>query len=101
LGPALAGVGWQVEGSGAFGLRPRWPALVALGMWVLAHRPAEAMRWYNRVLPRSVRRQAPLVLEPGLAVPRGRVDEVVVLARRRPPADAAEQRVSSVEISPD
>jgi SAM-dependent methyltransferase len=83
LGPALAARGWTVEASASFGLRPRWPALVALGMWVLARQPRRAMWWYNRLLPRAVRRQPPLAPVPGLAVPERRTDEVLLLARMR------------------
>ena len=82
LDARLATQGWQVEASGTFGLRPRFPGLAALGMWFLAHRPAHAMRWYNRLLPGILRRQAPLVLTPGLTSFDARADEVLLLARR-------------------
>ncbi|MDE2582912.1 MAG: class I SAM-dependent methyltransferase [Rhodospirillales bacterium] len=81
LGAVLAQHGWEVEASAGFGLRPRWPALVALGMWVLAHQPRRAMWWYNRILPGTLRRQPPLAPVPGLAVPGRRTDEVLLLAR--------------------
>ncbi len=91
LEPALAAEGWQVEASAGFGLRPRWPALVALGMRMLARRPRRAMWWYNRLLPRAVRRQKPLVLVPGLDGGAGRrTDAVLLLARRAAPAAPAE-----------
>ena len=83
LGPALARLGWTVEASASFGLRPRWPALVAFGMWVLAHQPRRAMWWYNRVLPGALRRQPALTPVPGLAVPERRTDEVLLLARKQ------------------
>lgn len=92
LGPALARLGWTVEASASFGLRPRWPGFVSLGMWVLAHQPARAMWWYNRLLPGALRRQKPLAPVPGLTVPERRTDEVLLLARMRPPAGAAGTR---------
>lgn len=82
LGGLLAAHGWHVEASGVFGLRPRFPGLAALGMWFLGHRPGLAMRWYNRLLPGILRRQAEPVLTPGLAPPKARTDEVLLHARR-------------------
>ena len=85
---ALARVGFAVEASGTCGLRPRWPWLVALGMWFLARQPRRAMWWYNRLLlPGALRAQAPLVLRTGFVLPDARTDEVLLLLRR---VDAAE-----------
>ncbi|MBW4091095.1 MAG: class I SAM-dependent methyltransferase [Proteobacteria bacterium] len=81
LGGTLARLGWRVEASASFGLRPRVPGLVAAGMWMLAHQPERAMRWYNRMLPRALRRQPRLATVPGLAIPPGRTDEVLLIAR--------------------
>ena len=98
LGPALARLGWTVEASASFGLRPRWPALVAFGMWVLARQPRRAMWWYNRVLPGTLRRQPTLALVPGLTVPQRRTDEVLLLARRH--ADAGRGEATPPPPSP-
>ncbi|HVB67592.1 MAG TPA: methyltransferase domain-containing protein [Acetobacteraceae bacterium] len=81
LGGALARLGWRVEASASFGLRPRLPGLAAAGMWMLAHHPERAMWWYNRLLPRALRRQQRLATVPGLAVPARRTDEVLLIAR--------------------
>ncbi len=78
----LARHGWRIEASAPFGLRPRWPALAALGVWMLAKYPGVAMRWYNRVLPRALARAPRLALRPGLVAGGGRDEGVVVLARR-------------------
>lgn len=86
--PGLARIltthGWTVEASAGFGLRPRFPALVALGMWFLARQPARAMHWYNRALPGTLARQAPLTLVPGLGGVDPRTEAVILLARRSP-----------------
>lgn len=84
--PALAALlgrhGWRIEASAPFGLRPRWPALAALGLWALARHPAVAMRWYNRVLPWTLTRAPRLTLRPGLAAGGGRWEGMLLLARR-------------------
>ena len=80
---ALAGLGFAVEASGTCGMRPRWPWLVALGMWFLARQPRRAMWWYNRLLlPGALRAQAPLVLRAGFVPPDPQSDEVLLLLRR-------------------
>jgi SAM-dependent methyltransferase len=85
---ALAEHGFAVERSAAFGMRPRSPRLLALGMWFLAHRPAHAMKWYNRLLfPLALRRQKPLALHDGL-LELDEVQEVFLVCRRLSPAAA-------------
>ena len=80
---ALAGLGFAVEASGSCGMRPRWPWLVAVGMWFLSHQPRRAMWWYNRLLlPGALRVQPPLVLRAGFAPLDPRTDELLLLLRR-------------------
>jgi SAM-dependent methyltransferase len=62
----LAALGFTVEQSAPSGMMPRASWLRDLGMWFLQHDRRRAMWWYNRVLPRNLRRAPPLALSPGL-----------------------------------
>jgi SAM-dependent methyltransferase len=78
----LARHGFAVERSAAFGMKPKSPRLVDLGMWFLVHRRAPAIQLYNRVMmPLSVRFQKPLALAQGL-IDTAEVAEVLLLCRR-------------------
>ena len=58
--------GFVVQRSAAFGMKPRSSRLIDLGMWFLKHRRRQAMWWYNKVMPFTVRAQKPLQLHEGL-----------------------------------
>jgi len=77
----LATHGLVIEQSAVFGLQPRSPVPLALGMWFLTHRSAQAMRWYNLVLPFAVRFQKRLAVHPGL-IDTTNVDEVLLVCRK-------------------
>lgn len=74
--------GFEVERSAAFGMKPKSSVLVSIGMWFLRNKPKQAMKWYNRVLPYTARRQAPLQLQQGL-LDGDSVGEVLLVCRRR------------------
>jgi SAM-dependent methyltransferase len=79
----LAEHGFSVEQSAVYGMRPESSRLVDVGMWFLTHRRERAMWWYNRVfMPLSVRFQKKLALAPGL-LDTDRVDEVLLVCRKR------------------
>lgn len=79
----LAKLGFTVERSAVFGMRPRKSWLFDLGMWLLAHRRRQAMWWYNRVfMPLAVRMQKPLKLAAGMLPTEG-VDEIFLVCRKR------------------
>jgi SAM-dependent methyltransferase len=79
----LAEHGFSVEQSAAYGMRPRSPRLVEIGMWFLTHRRERALWWYNRVfMPLGVRFQKKLALVPGM-LDTERVDEVLLVCRKR------------------
>jgi len=79
----LAGHGFEVERSAVFGMQPKNPWLLRLGMWMLTRNRKRAMRWYNGcLLPLAIRMQKPLEFRPGLEVAEG-VDEMVLVCRRR------------------
>jgi SAM-dependent methyltransferase len=78
----LARYGFAVAESAAFGMRPRSPRVVSLGMWFLAHRRRRAMWWYNHVLmPLGVWRQNKLAMQPGMAAS-GEIDDILLLCRK-------------------
>ena len=80
----LARHGFAIEGSAAYGMKPAWPRLVALGFWVLERRRRHALRVYVRVLmPLGLRLQKKLALSDGM-IATGQVDEVFLLCRRQP-----------------
>ena len=62
----LAALDFTVEQSAPSGMIPRSSWLRDLGMWFLQHDRRRAMWWYNRVLPRNLRRAPPLALSPGV-----------------------------------
>src|SRR5258706_6463596 len=79
----LARHGFAVAHSAVFGMQPKSPRLVDLGMWFLLHRRARAMWWYNRVImPFGARFQKPLALAEGL-IDTARVGEILLVCRRR------------------
>lgn len=79
----LAALGFSVERSAVFGMRPRKSWLYDLGMWFLARQRRRAMWWYNRVfMPLGLRFQKPLALHQGM-VPTENVDEVLLVCRKR------------------
>ena len=79
----LARHGFAVARSALFGMQPKSPRLVDLGMWFLLHRRARAMWWYNRVImPLGARFQKPLALAEGL-IDTARVGEILLVCRRR------------------
>jgi SAM-dependent methyltransferase len=79
----LAGHGFAIERSAAYGMQPRSSWLLDLGMWFLEHRRQRALWWYNHVfMPIQTRFQKPLTLVPGLGDTRG-VDEVLLVCRKR------------------
>ena len=72
-----------VEHSAVFGMKPRSPRLVDLGMWWLSHHRDKAMSTYNRaIMPLGLRFQKALQLAPGL-IALDDVDEILLVCRRR------------------
>jgi len=85
----LARSGLVVERSAVFGMKPRSPRLVGLGMWWLSNHRDVAMDTYNRTLmPLALRFQKALQFSPGV-IPLDEVDEVLLLCRRIPPVTPA------------
>jgi SAM-dependent methyltransferase len=79
----LARHGFAVAHSAVFGMQPKSPRLLGLGMWFLLHRRTRAMWWYNRVMmPLAARFQKPLALTEGL-IDTAEVAEVLLVCRRR------------------
>ncbi len=79
----LAEHGFAIERSAGFGMAPRSPWLLDWAVWGLTHKPALAMRWYNRYfLPLGLLLQRPVVWEPGLPDV-AKVDEVLLVCRRQ------------------
>ena len=58
--------GFSIQRSAMFGMKPRSSRLVDIGMWALQHQRRQAMWWYNKVMPFSVRFQKPLLCHDGL-----------------------------------
>jgi SAM-dependent methyltransferase len=80
----LAGQGLRVVESAVYGMQPKSRWLLDCGTWMMRHRRAKAMRWYNRVfMPLAIRLQKPLRFVPGLVDDPG-VDEIIAVCRRRP-----------------
>ena len=80
----LARHGLTLERSAIYGMQPRSQLLSRMGAWWLTRRREQAMRWYNRVLmPLALRFEGRLKLEPGM-IDTTRVDEVIMVCRRRP-----------------
>src|SRR5262245_355357 len=78
----LAAHGLALERSAAFGMEPRSRWLLDFAVWGLTRRPAQALRWYNRVfLPLGLRLQSRLAWHPGL-IDVTRVSEIVIVCRR-------------------
>jgi len=78
----LAGHGFAVVQSAAYGMQPRSSRLLDLGMWCLEHRREKAMWWYNHVfMPFGVRIQKKLSLVSGM-VDTEEVDEVLLVCRK-------------------
>ena len=78
----LARNGLVVERSAVFGMKPRSPRLVGLGMWWLSNHRDVAMDTYNRtIMPLALRLQKALRLAPGM-IPLDDVDEVLLACRR-------------------
>jgi SAM-dependent methyltransferase len=72
-----------LEQSAAFGMEPRNRWLLDFAVWGLTRRPAQAMRWYNRLLlPLGLLLQGRLAWAPGLVDPT-KVDELLLFCRRR------------------
>jgi len=72
----------RVERSAVYGMQPRSPRLVNLGMWWLRHHRERAMWWYNRVFTQlALRFQKELRFAPGMMVTDG-ADEVLLVCRR-------------------
>jgi SAM-dependent methyltransferase len=83
----LDDAGIDVEQSASFGMAPRNGWLLRFAVWGLTRHRARATRWYNGViLPIGLLRQRRLVWSPGL-IDLHRVDEVMLVCRRRPRAD--------------
>jgi SAM-dependent methyltransferase len=78
----LAHHGFAVAESAAFGMRPRSPRVVVLGLWFLTHRRRRAMWWYNHVMmPLGLRRQQRLEMQPGMAASE-QIDDILLLCRK-------------------
>jgi SAM-dependent methyltransferase len=72
----------RVERSAVFGMQPRSPRLVNLGMWWLLHHRERAMWWYNRVFVQlALRFQKRLRFAPGMTITDG-ADEILLVCRR-------------------
>ena len=79
----LARHGLLVERSAVFGMKPRSPRLVNVGMWWLSHHREKAMSTYNRaIMPLALRFQTELQLAPGLIAMDDDVDEILLVCRR-------------------
>ena len=79
----LARHGFAIERSAAYGMQPRWPRLVELGLWYLEHRRRLALWCFVHVMPWAVRLQKRLALADGL-IETGRVDELLLVCRKLP-----------------
>lgn len=74
----LASFGIEAERSAAFGMQPDSRLLASLGVFFLTRFPRRSLRFYDKhIFPRVMRRQTPLVFEPGL-LRDPRVDEVIL-----------------------
>jgi SAM-dependent methyltransferase len=78
----LARRGWSVERSGAYGMQPRSPRLLAFVVWSFEHRRGPAIWWYSRViLPLGALFQKRLELRSGM-IDVEDVDEVLLVCRK-------------------
>ncbi len=74
--------GFKVEQSAVYGMQPRSPALVDVGMRLLTHRREKAMWWYKHLLmPLALRFQKRLACFPGMIDTEG-VDEILLVCRK-------------------
>src|ERR1700687_4293936 len=73
----LAARGLIVEQSAVYGMQPRSPVPLALGIWFLTRRRAQAVWWYNVIVPFAVRFQKRLALRAGM-INAENVDEVLL-----------------------
>ncbi|HET7300134.1 MAG TPA: class I SAM-dependent methyltransferase [Oleiagrimonas sp.] len=81
LAALLARHGFGIERSAVYGMQPRSPRLLKLGMHHLTHQRERAMWWYNRVfMPIGLRLQKRLRWEPGL-IDDADVDTVLLVCR--------------------
>ena len=75
--------GFCVEGSAVYGMQPRSPWLVQIGMWYLQHKREQAIWWLNRVMmPLTLCLQRPLCFHVDL-IQIDQVDEIILVCRRR------------------
>jgi SAM-dependent methyltransferase len=77
----LAEVGFTVEQSAPSGMLPQSSWVRDVGMWFLTHDRRRAMWWYNRMLPRNLRRAPALKLSPGL-IDTAAVEGVLLVCRK-------------------
>ena len=73
--------GLELESSAAYGMQPKSTLLSNVGAWWLRNRRAQALKWYNRVLPWAIYFERPLSFAPGL-IDTARVDEILLVCRR-------------------
>lgn len=79
----LAGHGFSVNQSAAYGMQPASSHLLDLGIWCLTHRREKAMWWYNHLfMPIGVRMQKKLSLVAGM-IDTDRVDEVLLVCSKQ------------------
>jgi len=72
-----------VEQSAVYGMQLKSSLLLDLGMWWLANRRRQAMRWYNRVwFPLALRFEKKLSLVPGL-IDFAMADEILLVCRKK------------------
>lgn len=76
--------GFIIERSAVFGMKSRSSLLLDLGMWFLQHRREQAMKWYNRVMPYTMRLQKSLQLHEGL-INTDEVGEILLVCKRVSP----------------
>lgn len=78
----LAEHGLAIERSAVYGMKPKSPAVVDLGMRLIEKHRARSMWWYrNLLMPLSLRFQKKLEFHPGL-IPTAQVDEVLLVCRK-------------------
>jgi SAM-dependent methyltransferase len=72
-----------LERSAVFGMQPRSPRLLNLGMWWLVNNRERAMWWYNRpIMQLGLLLQKRLRFESGMIATEG-VDEILLVCRKR------------------
>jgi SAM-dependent methyltransferase len=77
----LAAVGFTIEQSAPSGMMPRSSWVRDVGMWLLKHDRRRAMWWYNRMLPRNLRRAPALALSAGMVDTAG-AEGVLLVCRK-------------------